>query len=175
MPAFDRSDFTPFRRYLDTNGDGTGTKSAVGDYSLSPAEFFIQPAMDDVLALSLLLPSIGDAGKFGSSDYGAMTMLPNGILIQKTDSMGAVLEDLTDYLPIRCNGHWLANAGNAVRDQDPAAADNWMTVAWDLGDRLPLVLRHQECFVIKLNDNFSGLTSHWFKVEGVIANYLHGS
>lgn len=175
MPAFDQSDFTPFRRYLDTNGDGTGIKSAVGDYLLTPTEFFIQPRMDDVMALSMLLPSIGDSGKFGSSNYGAMMMLPNGILIQKTDSVGAVLEDLTDQVPVRSNGHWLANAGHAIWDQDPAAADNWMTVSWSLGSRLSLVLRHQERFVLKLNDNFSGLTSHMFKVEGVIANYLRGS
>ena len=174
MPAFDRSDFTPFRRYLDTNGDGTGTKSAIGDYSGAPEEFFIQPPTDDVFALSMLLPSIGDAGKFGSSDYGAMSMLTNGILVQKTDSVGNVLEDLTDQVPIRCNGHWLANAGHATRDEDPAAADNWATVSWSLGGRLPLVLRHEERFVVKLNDNFSGLTAHWFKIEGVIANYLHG-
>lgn len=175
MPVFDQSDFTQFRRYLDTNGDSTGTKSAVGDYSASPAEFFIQPIVNEVMALSLLLPSIMDSGKFSSSGYGAMTMLPNGISVQKTDSVGAVLEDLTDQVPIRCNGHWLANAGNAVRDQDPAAADNWMTVSWSLGDRLPLVLRHEERFVIKLNDDFTGLEAHWFKVEGVIANYLYGS
>lgn len=175
MSAFDQSDFTPFRRFLDTNGDGTGIKSANGNYLLTPTEFFIQPAMDDVMTLSLLMPSIGDAGKFGSSDYGAMTMLTNGILVQKTDSVGAVLEDLTDQVPIKCNGHWLANAGNSTQDDDPAAADNWMTISWSLGKRLPVVLRHQECFVLKLNDDFTGLTSHMFKVEGIIANYLHGS
>lgn len=36
----------PMVRYLDTNGDDTGDIHAIGDYSVTPGQFYYEPAPD---------------------------------------------------------------------------------------------------------------------------------
>jgi len=49
-------------RYMDTNGDGTGTKSAVGNY-VTPTRFFIQPPDGEVYHLKRAMISVRDSDR----------------------------------------------------------------------------------------------------------------
>jgi len=73
-------------RFLDTNGDGTGTKSATGNYAESPVSFFIQPPAGEVFRLNRMLVHIEDSGTFDSGSYGNGITLTNGITVSKVIS-----------------------------------------------------------------------------------------
>ena len=65
------TDVTPLFRYLDTDGDGTGTKDASVDYSGSPeTELFIAPPSGKIYTINQMLISIVDTGAFDAGDYG---------------------------------------------------------------------------------------------------------
>jgi len=50
---------TPVYRYLDTNGDGTGTQNANGDYSGASEIFYIQPGPSEIIRLERMLILVG--------------------------------------------------------------------------------------------------------------------
>jgi len=175
MAAFDRSDWSLILKYLDTNGDGSGVNNAVGDYSSSPVDFFIQPPKDSVFGIGSLLISMEGDGLFRACDYGAIPALANGVTIQRTSKNGIVLKDLTDGVPIKCNGQWVSVAFDRNVTEDPPGTGNWQTICWKLGDKLPLILAHEERLAFTFNDDFTGLDSHRIRACGVDALYLHGT
>ena len=59
-------------RYLDTNGDGTGTKTAVGEYHDAgdgQEIFYIQPPAGTIYRISRMIPFVEDAGTFVGQWY----------------------------------------------------------------------------------------------------------
>lgn len=179
MGVFDRSDFTHIFAYLDTNGDKTGDNNAIGDYSSTPEEFFIQPPVDGVWTIQRLIVSIH--GQCGSLGYGSDDPLENGITIKTTDSSGDMLLDLTSGVPIKEEMAWGALCYDIqLSDTRDTPAEpfspRWVFARWTFGKTgLPLILRHQDRLVVTLNDDFEHLTAHRFQVQGAIANYLYGS
>ncbi|MHC4716619.1 MAG: hypothetical protein ACYS5V_06595 [Planctomycetota bacterium] len=100
----------PVNRYLDTVGDGTGTKNAVGDYSGASAEqFYIQcpAAGGSNLVLTRMIIGIEDTTGMKPELYGAAAALGNGIQVKVIDADGTtVISDLTDGVPIKTNTQW---------------------------------------------------------------------
>jgi len=170
MPVFDQSSFNLLFPYLRDEG---GNENAIGDYSDTPTDFFIAAPEGDVIAIPALFISIEDLGMFRYCDYGASASLTNGISLQHTDSEGGEIMSLTNGVPVKCNGHWISSSYDRVLSEDPAV-NNWLIVRWSMGsDRLPLVLRYGDRLAVTLNDDFSGLVSHRFRVQAAVANYMH--
>jgi len=173
MGVFDRSDFTHIFAYLDTNGDGSGVFNGIGDYSSSPADFFIQPPVNAVWAIERMIVSIqGDCGRGG---YGQEAALVNGIHIKTTNSAGDTLLDLDCACAIKDEFQWGALCFD-VSHKETNEGNTWVFARWTFGKSgLPVVLRHQDRLVVTLNDDFEHLSAHRFQVQGAIANYLYGS
>ncbi len=166
---------TPITRWLDTDGDGTGTKVATGDYSSSAQIFYIAPPANQTYRLITMTVFICDDGAYQGAKYGAANALTNGIVSRVRNSGGDVLANLTDGLPVKSNSEWSALYGNVQRF-------NWSQEENGGGDALAIRFNFRECGIpielsgnngekleMVLNDDFSALDDHRFYVVGYLA------
>ena len=159
----------PVYRFLDTNGDGTGTKNATGNYAAAATDFFIAPSTGERLYLARLIVLIEDgAAWFDSGDYGAIAGgLTNGV-VPKWVRNGTT-HDLTDGVPVTNNVEW-AQLCYDVSLQTFGAGNSFLTVRWTFERRgAGLVLASpQDKFSITLNDDLTELVKHRFQVQGYV-------
>ena len=153
-------------RYLDTNGDGTGTKDAVGDYSSAAETFFITPPAGKKYTISRMLIGVQDSGSFDAVKYGNGVTLTNGIGVATTDATVGVTVDLLDGTLIKSNAAW----GFLCYDADVkswGAGDEFLLVRWSFDKSgVLLTLTENDALVVELNDDFTGLNAHMFLVQG---------
>lgn len=157
-----------FSRYLDTNGDGTGTKNANGNYSGGATSFYIQPPASTIYRISRLLVFVQDTNGFTPVEYGNTgSALSNGITVRVHNGTSTVA-DLTDGVPVQHNGDW-------ARLCYDAQVLSWGTTDEMLSARLTFTKAGQflrldgddtEKLEVILNDDFTGLTEHYFLVQG---------
>lgn len=160
---------TLISRFLDTNGDGSGTENFIGNHAATVA--YIQPATTEIFRLTRLIISIEDESGIKSGLYGSIAALPNGITISIVDDSGTLV-DLTDGVPIKTNGQW----GQLCYDVDlkswSASPTNEMLLVrftfTRMGQDIRLSGEHSARLNVNLNDNFTGLISHRFLVQGYI-------
>ncbi len=154
-------------RFMDTVGDGTGEKNAIGDYSSAEQIFFIQPSDIGTLRITRLMISIEDAGPIDAGAYGNGIDLVNGIQLQVRDNSG-VLNDLTDGVPIFTNAHW-GRYTYDIKESSFGMGANYVLARWSFiksGITIRLQGVENERLTMVLNDDFSGLVSHRFLVQG---------
>jgi hypothetical protein len=158
----------PFFRFLDTNGDGTGTKDAIGDYSVTQGVFKIAPAAGEVFRIHRLLVYIEDTAGMTSSEYGNLgSALPNGVQLRIHNGTSTVL-DLLDGVPVTVNGEW----GGLCYDvalKSWGAGNDVLLVRWtftNAGAPLRLDGDATEELQVLLDDNLTGLIHHRFQVQG---------
>lgn len=152
---------------LDTNGDGTGTTAATGDYSLAAEEFYITPGAAKAYSIARMIISLGDTATMQAQEYGNLgAALTNGITVKVDDGAGTELKDLTGGLAVQTNADW----GRLCYDVDIKnwGAGNELLVARWTFERSgkPLLLEPNHRLVVNLNDSFTGLLSHTFFVQG---------
>jgi hypothetical protein len=165
-------------RYMDTNGDGTGTKNAIGDYSASETIFFIQPPAGQVFRIEKVVIFLrGPKADIDLDDYGKNNVLVNGIVVRVCDVDGPVIE-YTDGIPIKRWADW-AKVGAQIAVPASEASDYRTDKIFDARWLFPEVEGYplrlngdkQERFEFVLNDNFSGainISEHYFIVFGYI-------
>lgn len=158
-----------FSRYLDTNGIGTGTKNANGDYSTVSDIFYIQPPAGTQYEINRMIVEIEDTAGFQAEEYGNLgAALTNGITVREQNGDGTVI-DLTDGIPIKTNAGW----GALCYDVDLktwGAGDEVLLVRWTFataGNPLFLNGDSLDRLEVILNDNFTGLVEHYFLVQGI--------
>lgn len=155
----------PFYRYLDDAGDGTGTKNAIADYSGALEEFFIEPPAGQEFWITRLTVQVRWASPLQILFYIPGAALVNGIEIQKRDGVG-VLIDLTDGLPVTMISDWGRNFDLDMRSFSTIGAA--ITGSWHFAaSGLPVRLRPGERLTARLNDNFTTITGHTFKADGI--------
>lgn len=155
-------------RYLDTNGDGTGTKNANGDYSSAEEIFYIQPPANQRYELHRIIITLEDTSGFSAQEYGNLgAALTNGIEI-KSRNNDVVTCDITAGIPIKTNAQWAAlafdvdlkswGAGNELLTARLTfeKAGEPIVICGNIGGRLE----------VSLNDDFSGLITQYFMVQG---------
>lgn len=155
-------------RYLDTNGDGTGTKNATGDYSVTPETFYIAPAAGEVFRINRLLILVEDTAGMEADEYGNLgSALANGITARVHNGTATVV-DLTDGIPITTNAEW----GALCYDVDLktwGTGNEFLLVRWTLAAAgVPIRLDGDatEALELVLNDNLTGLVAHKFLAQG---------
>lgn len=157
-------------RYLDTNGDGSGSRDATGNYSVTPEIFYIQPPSSQVYRIHRMIPSLVDANGLIADEYGNLgAPLTNGIQVRIQDDSGTLI-DLTDTLPVQTNGDW-AHLCHDVNLFDWGSGNDHVTARWTFansGTELRLIGANNERLEVVLNDDFTGLLEHEFRVEGYI-------
>ena len=159
-----------FSRYADTNGDGSGTKSAIGNYSGGQEIFYLQPPVGQVYRVHRLLFSAEDTSGMTAQEYGNLAApLTNGIEMKIQNDTGTIT-DLTDGVPIKTNGQW----GRKCFDADLKTwgnGDELIVARWTFsksGSAIVLSGSRNDRLEILLNDDFTGLISQYFLLQGNI-------
>lgn len=160
---------TPFLRFLDTNGDGTGTITGVGNFSVVPRALYIQPPATHIYVVNALKLHISDGGTFGQLDYGniAAGTIVNGVKIQYLRG-ATIIADFTTQAPIIDNDGLLHYANDLQQVNWAGGADSLSAnlLAEIFGIGLSLNGSLNESLRIYLNDNFTGLVDHHFVAYG---------
>jgi len=158
-------------RYLDTNGDGTGTKQAIGNYAGAAEEFKIMPPDNQIYSLNRMIVLVEDTANMQAEEYGNLGVaLTVGIVVQLVRN-GTPVVDLTDGFPIKTNAQW----ARLCYDADIktwGAGDELLAARWTFGNSgKPFLLRggFAEELIVTVADNMTGLIDHTFAVQGFIA------
>ena len=162
---------TMIYRFLDTVGDGSGVDDLVGNYSASASAVtaaYLASAGGGGADIYRMLISIGDTAGIQSQDYGNITGgLGVGYSFEVVDGDGTQLLDLNDGFKIQTN----AGISTLCYDVDLKSwgSGNELLVArWTFSRAgSPLQLEPGYKIQTTLNDDFSGLLSHRFMVQGV--------
>ena len=156
---------TLISRFLDTNGDGSGTKNANGDYSGAAQAFFFDPE-DNYVNLTRMLICVVDTAGFQAEEYGNTGgVLANGIEVKLVDGSTTIV-DFTDGLPVKTNSGWATFCHDAQL-KEWGAGDELLTIRWTFSKSgRPLELHGDLRLEIVLNDDLTGLLGHYFVVQG---------
>lgn len=168
---------TPLYRYLDTSGDGSGTKNAIGNYSSTADIFYIQPAAGQVFRIVRMIILIGGKASSVKTDtYGSLSALTNGVTVRVQNDGGTVI-NLTDGIPVKTNAGWGGLCFDSVIYSSTSNTDTFNRVRWTFeraGYPIRLDGSSNERLEVLLNDDFTGgggadaLTSHYFMAQGYI-------
>jgi hypothetical protein len=166
---------TPLYRYLDSNGDGTGNKNFIANYSSSAEIAFIQPPSSQVYRLTRMIVLIGGPSQRIKTDtYGSADELLVGINVRTQNDSGTITE-LVDNITIKNNAQWAGVCYDSEIFTTTANTTGYVKVRWTFersGYPLRLVGDNNERLEVVLNDDFDGtpdaLTVHRFLVEGYI-------
>lgn len=154
-------------RDADTDGDGTGTKNAIGNYAGSPTEFKVTAQPNEYLSIERVLVGLSDAGTFDSGGYGNGLALTNGISAYVTDNLGTIVYYLTDEdNPIKTNGDW-AHTCYDLTVHAFGSGDQYMAVRWTFaraGQPIELLPGWSVNFL--LEDSMIHLTGQYFQLQG---------
>lgn len=154
----------PFVRYLDTNGDGTGTTNANGSYTNE--SFYIQPSTNEVIVLHEFRIYVADTSQFSITGYGSLTARTNGVIVKATVDSQEIL--LTNSHPLTTNGDIINFSSQAdtyrLQSSDTALIGRLSTDSFGT----PLVLKGytNDKLEVILNDSFVGLQRQAFSVQG---------
>ena len=161
---------TILSRYLDTNGDGSGTKNANGNYSGGQEIFYIQPPAGSVFRITRMLVAIEDTTGALWQDYGNITSgITNGVAVRVQDDSGTLV-DLTDAEPVKSN----VDGGSHCYDAElktAGAGNDFVQARWTFansGQMIRLVGDDNGRLEVTLDDNLTGLIGHYFKINGYI-------
>lgn len=157
-------------QFLDTTGDGTGTENANVDGSSTPVIFKIQPAQGEVFQLNRMLVHIEDSGTFQSDTYGAIlaAAISTGVQVQvRLTSDDSVIQDLTNGVPVESNQQWGRFCYDTRLDSYIGGGNDHVHVRWTFErDGAPIILDETMYFCIIINDDFTGLVEHYFRITG---------
>lgn len=168
-PEIDGPQKTIISRHLDTVGNGTGTKNANGNYSGAATIFKIQPSGGVNFRIRTLTVFIADNGILDAGSYGDAITLTNGIQVRIQNNSGTIV-DITDGVKILTNGNWARLSGFQNRMIDTGTGDDYWVFVISFrekyGQDIRLVGSNNERLEVVLNDNLTGLTQHYFVVQG---------
>lgn len=157
----------PFFRFLDTLGNGSGIRDAIADFSNVATDFFITPPQNQTFSITHLLTQIVDMGNIVAAKYGNINELTNGIkilLLEKT----TITRDLTNGLPIKNNEDWARFCFDTTLSNFGGGSENYVDAICRFELSGAIILPFESSLAVRLNDDFSGLLSHTFLVQGKI-------
>ena len=155
-------------KLLSSNGDGTGTVNAIGDYSVTPLSLKLK-LTGTILPVEIerLIVMIQDTGAFDAEKYGNGITLTNGIRVYVRDITDAVIEELTMF-PILSSGDWAGHCHD-LNHFTFGTGDEIATVRWTFaksGAPVTIDFSKGQYLEALLNDDFTGLVKHRFGVQG---------
>ena len=160
-------------RLADTVGDGTGTKSATGDYDGDPTIFKIRAKPTEQIIIYRMLVHM-EAASFANSDqYGSGPALANGIALYVADNDGVIQYYLTDPShPVTANGEWAHQCYDYAHfDTQFGAGSEYAAVRWTFaksGKPVELLPGWSICVLCEddLTLGTRGLVEHQFMMQG---------
>ncbi len=166
-------DYEYFSLVLDTNGDSSGIDDAIGNYSDAGDGLteFKRNRNGDTLEIHRLIIHYTDA-KIDAGFYGDAITLTNGIKVQIRDTDDNTIFDLTNGLPIKTNANWGRVAYDTlISNFGSGAGDDGFSVRWTFSRAgTPIYLKNNLYFAVVLNDDFTGLVTQSFTIQGRYLN-----
>lgn len=164
------ADLDPTRhifRFLDTNGDGSGTENANGDYSSTPGVFYFQNVNRGAL-INRMNVSVYDTKGIEAEEYGNLgSALGNGIRVQVTDSDDNEIVAVDGGLAITFNAGWAFNNYDVSLVDFGNTTNEAVLCRWSFyKSGLPLMIPAGYKFKVTCNDDLQGLITHYFKIDG---------
>jgi hypothetical protein len=160
-------------RYLDTVGNGSGTKNHIAaTYAATQGIAKIAPEPGSVFKIHRMIVSLEDTSGMIAGGYGDIgSPLSEGITVKVGNRDGVKL-DLTDGVPIKTNSGW----GRLCYDVDikswgTTPTNELLVVRWTFSKSgAPIVLngRKGEYLYVTFDDDLDELISHYFLVQGTI-------
>lgn len=154
---------------LDTNGDKTGAIEATGNYSVTPEIFYIQPPAGEIWQLTRMLFFVEDGAGFDPDTWGSGTALTNGIILRIQDDSGTIF-DFTEQDPIKTSGHLgLYMYDTTLLDFGAGNTNEVLNARYTFaksGATVRVIGDNNERLEVLLNDDFTGLVSQHFMVQG---------
>jgi hypothetical protein len=163
-PPFDG---LPFRRFLTNDGTGnTGIFNLIGNYSAAPTDFYYQPP-DDFNIFSLRITISGSSLR--RDDYGSINNgLTNGIQFWLRNLVNEEAR-LIHHENIKNNQDWLV-VGTDSRVSNFSGNDQVLIIDFNVIDLfgMAFMIPKNYKFIVRLNDNFTGLTNHTYSLRGIL-------
>lgn len=147
--------------------DGLNTNyNAIGDYSVTPVEFFVQPPVNFDYFISEIILEVADNAQLAQNRYGGIPALPIGIefFVERNGERNT----LTEPNFIKTNGELLSRSNGFDIVQFDGGIDAIIyrldlsliaNPTWLNGDT-------NDKFGVTLNDDFTALPFHQFSVLG---------
>lgn len=154
--------------YVNVELDDAGTINAIGDYSVTPADFKFTATVKTYIGRMIVF--IEDGSGFRVERYASLAAaLPNGILVFLRRN-GGVKEYINDGFPITTNGRWSSLCFDVSYLQF-GAGDESLTIRWSFNKAgIPIKLLPGDEIGVELNDNFTGIIAHLFTIQGYVSN-----
>lgn len=161
---------TLLSRFLDLNGDGTGSKQVTLDHSGAPVQYYLEPSGSQKFYVQRLIVSVYDTVGMALEKYGNLTVLTNGLLLEKRAGATIVEHDLLDGVPVKDNLSWSAVAHEAALLQWGTTNECLRVVLNfdDMGADLELLASNSERLTLVAEDDFTGLLGHTFMAQGYV-------
>jgi hypothetical protein len=154
----------PFSDFLDSAGNGTGTKNMATTADI----YYLEAQAGQSLVVERLIISYQDAGGGTVDEYGNLNAaLSTGIEIKVVDPGGTIV-DLTDGVPVQQNGHWARFCYDAQR-LDWGAGEDLFVVRWTFAKAgRPVFLNPGDRLEFQVNDDLTLLSNHYALAQGYV-------
>jgi hypothetical protein len=150
----------PLYHWLRESG---GSRDAAVNGSSTPV-VFEWVSTEDHAYISRLVVSYVDTGTFDAALYGNGIILTNGISVEVVEN-GTVL-DLLDGETVKSNADWQAVSYD-FHYNDIGQGDNVASIRWTFARAgHPLELNEGDSLRVTIQDDLTGLTSHYFQLQG---------
>lgn len=162
----------PFQFFLTESGDGLGEFNHNGDYSTTARDIYYE-ASTDYYIYSVIV-NISDDDKFTQDGYGALAsgIITNGVKFYVTGPGGTPETRLLERVDVTKNYHWslMTPDINLISYEDTLKSARTLLIEFNIVKSYGTYLRLEtgQRFMIRLNDNFSGLIAHTFGVRGIL-------
>jgi len=158
-----------FFRQADTVGDGTGTKNAAVNGSVTPVKFILTPRTGErSLRIYRLLGFVVDTGTFDSGSYGNGITMTNGITMKHIDDSNRTILDFMDGDPVLKNPDWKRLCYDATVSSY-GVGDEALAVRWTFTNSgPPISIPFGDRIEIEINDDLTGLVNQRFTFEGAV-------
>lgn len=162
----------PTQRWLTEAGDGTGNHEAIGNYSVTPVDFFytVPDAPNNAYDIHTVIICITDGNTLNYNDYGS---LASGIVTTGIRLL-VYIHSIDQTLPLLSNAYFKYNY-QFVEISSSAAVTSFsgtvqtLKVVIDIPSMygVPLRLSAGDKFIVRCADNFTGLVAHSFNLGGI--------
>ena len=140
-----------------------GSRDASVNGAITPVVFEWE-SIEDHAYINRMIVSIVDAGTFDATLYGNRIELPNGILVEVIEN--GIVTDLTEGEPITSNSEWSAMCYD-FHYIDIGTGDNVAVIRWTFARAgHPLELNKGDKLRVTIQDDLTGLTAHYFQLQG---------
>lgn len=153
----------PIFRYLDSVGNGTGTKNM----ATTADDYLIQPDGEHYQIHRMLI-QIVDGANFATDGYGAGAALATGISLLLKDVDGSTVTDLMDGVPITNNEGWARQCyDTAYEVYGGGGTDRILNVRWTFERAgAPFLIENGQSLVCQVPDDLTFLTAQYMMVQG---------